>query len=171
MREDLYYRVSQVTMRVPSLRERKDDVSRLARAFLQSTMDVGAGSFEGFDPDALQILTEYHWPGNVRHLLNVITEVSVLYDGPRVTVDMLPPDIVQSVLDRQRRPLVPSAAPGHDPAVVHPLWRSEKESMHRALLACEGNVGRAASLLEISAATLYRKIRKYDLRAVCASVD
>ncbi len=171
MREDLYYRISQVTLRVPSLRERRDDVPRLAQAFLRRAAEDEGRTFDGFERAALQILTDYHWPGNVRHLLNVITELSVLHDGPTVTVDMLPSHIVQSVRDRQTRPATDSFGPETVGAAVQPLWQSEKNSMQRALQACDGNVGRAAGLLEVSAATFYRKIRKYDLRGACSAAE
>ena len=163
MREDLYYRVSEVTLRVPALRERKEDIPLLAKAFLERTARREKKRFKTFDSNALRILTQYHWPGNIRHLLNVITETVVLNEGECITVDMLPFDLVQSVND-QRSQLHPSGdsllAP---PSAVIPLWQEEKRAIQQALITAEGNVTQAAHMLEVSKATLYRKIKEYNL--------
>lgn len=165
MREDLYYRISPVTLRVPPLRERKADIPLLAERFLLRAATVEGKAFRGFAPETVRILADYHWPGNVRHLLNVITEVVVLHDGDWVTQDMLPADLTQSVSD-VRKGLEPPAAssPVERSPVVRPLWEVERTSMQTALDSCEGNVALAAHQLEVSAATLYRKIKRYNLR-------
>jgi transcriptional regulator with PAS, ATPase and Fis domain len=164
MREDLYYRVSQVTLRVPSLRERKEDITLLALAFLHSASAAEGKAFEEIEPDALAILKGYHWPGNVRQLWNVITEIAVLHDGHRVLQAMLPADIVQSVHDRHQK----SSALGGDwlkaPSGVRPIWQMEKEAITEALYHAGGNVAHASEQLELSPATMYRKIKRYAIR-------
>jgi transcriptional regulator with GAF, ATPase, and Fis domain len=173
LREDLYYRMSQVTIRVPSLRERKQDIPLLAETFLQRLQKRDDGESAGFDPEAMELLTEYHWPGNVRHLLNVITELVVLHAPTRVTADILPTDIVQSVRDRHRNPAHPPRHPSGTPTPsptlpILPLWEMERQVMHQALLQFSGNVSLAAHELQISPATLYRKIQRYGLRQAVA---
>ena len=164
LREDLFYRISQVTLRVPSLRERKNDVPILARHFLQRAASEEGKGFEDFEPDALALLQDYHWPGNVRHLLNVVTEIVVLHDGDIVTHEMLPYDIVQSVKDRQSTSAPINGTPSRTgPGGVRPIWQLEKEAIRNALVSTRGSVAEASALLEISQATLYRKIKRYAI--------
>lgn len=175
LREDLYYRMSQITIRVPSLRERKQDIPLLANTFLQRLRKGQEVEPPEFEAEAMDLLSEYHWPGNVRHLLNVITELVVLHDSARVSVDMLPTDIVQSVRDRHpgdRRqpcdPLAPRSVPRPAPA-IQPLREAERQLMQRALTEFNGNVIRAARELQVSPATLYRKIQRYGLKQSAVS--
>ncbi|HEY0837667.1 MAG TPA: helix-turn-helix domain-containing protein, partial [Azospirillum sp.] len=98
----------------------------------------------------------YHWPGNVRQLQNVVRNIVVLHEGEVVSAAMLPP------------PLAPQSAPASAPAApaaaappgrreIKPLWLVEKEALEDAIAACDGNIPRAAALLDISASTIYRK--------------
>jgi two-component system repressor protein LuxO len=124
------------------------------------------------------IFQAYSWPGNVRQLQNVIRNVVVLHDGEQVMLSMLPSPLNQSAqsLHPQQRP--PAQGPGQgsshgvvehgngfgqhgapapEPRRVRPLWQVEKEAIEEAIAACDGNIPRAAALLEISASTIYRK--------------
>jgi len=163
MREDLFYRISPVTLRVPSLRERKSDIPLLARVFLERLAAEEQKSFQDIDEQAMGILVDYHWPGNVRQLLNVLTETVVFHDGPRMSEHMLPTGLVASVRDRHALDRAPRRDSDEDGGSIRPLWKMEKEAMRIALERCNGNVTKAAEQLDISAATFYRKIKQYNL--------
>ena len=178
-REDLYYRLHVIPIHLPPLREREDDVLSIARQFLLDYANEEGKNFSHFHPDVEQVFRAYSWPGNVRQLQNVIRNVVVLHDGDQVTLSMLPSPLNQSAqnLHPQQRP---AQALGHglgqgsgqgtaehvngfgqqaapEPRRVRPLWQVEKETIEEAIAACDGNIPRAAALLEISASTIYRK--------------
>lgn len=160
-RADLYYRLHVIPIRLPPLRERLDDVALLANHFLRRFAAEEGKAFRALTPEAEAVFLEYDWPGNIRQLQNVIRNVVVLHDGERVTREMLPPQIT-GVLPK--RSVSGGATPegvvrsGPDgPGVVRPLHLVEKEAIERAIRLCEGNVPRAAALLEVSPSTLYRK--------------
>jgi two-component system repressor protein LuxO len=178
-REDLYYRLHVIPIHLPPLREREDDVLSIARQFLLDYANEEGKNFSHFHPDVEQVFRAYSWPGNVRQLQNVIRNVVVLHDGDQVTLSMLPSPLNQSAqsLHPQQRPAQglghglgqgsgqgttehvngfgQQAAP--EPRRVRPLWQVEKETIEEAIAACDGNIPRAAALLEISASTIYRK--------------
>ena len=183
-REDLYYRLHVIPIHLPPLREREDDVLSIAQQFLVDYAAEEGKSFNRFHPDVEQVFRAYPWPGNVRQLQNVIRNVVVLHDGEQVTLSMLPSPLNQSAqsLHPQQRP--PAQGSGHgvvehgngfgqhaapglgavmvqpamvQPRQVRPLWQVEKEAIEEAIVACDGNIPRAAALLEISASTIYRK--------------
>ena len=153
-REDLYYRLHVIPVHLPALREREDDVIEVARHYLAEYAREEGKAFQRFSAEAEQVLRLYHWPGNVRQLQNVVRNIVVLHDGDVVQPAMLPP------------PLAPHAAAGPLPTVVaaaagpkpiRPLWQVEKDAIEDAIAACDGNIPRAAALLDISASTIYRK--------------
>jgi two-component system, repressor protein LuxO len=183
-REDLYYRLHVIPIHLPPLREREDDVLSIAQQFLVDYAAEEGKSFNRFHPDVEQVFQAYPWPGNVRQLQNVIRNVVVLHDGEQVTLSMLPSPLnqsAQSLHPQQRPPAQGSAqgpgqgsgsshgvvehgngfgqhgAPAPEPRRVRPLWQVEKEAIEEAIAACDGNIPRAAALLEISASTIYRK--------------
>ncbi|MFO1184354.1 MAG: sigma-54 dependent transcriptional regulator [Bauldia sp.] len=94
LREDLYYRLNVLPVRLPALRDRVEDILPLARAFLARFAREEGRALARFEAEAEQALTAYAWPGNVRQLENAIRRIVVLYDGERVTKAMLPPDIL-----------------------------------------------------------------------------
>ncbi|MFM8331314.1 MAG: sigma-54-dependent transcriptional regulator [Candidatus Methylumidiphilus sp.] len=157
-REDLYYRLHVIPIVLPPLREREDDVLAIARRFLTDFASEEGKGFTGFTPEAEARLRAYPWPGNVRQLQNVIRNIVVLHQGKLVTADILPPP-----LDKPVAAAPPPAAPSptHEAQVVReailPLWIVEKEAIERAIAACDGNIPRAAALLEVSPSTIYRK--------------
>ncbi|KAA0580349.1 sigma-54-dependent Fis family transcriptional regulator [Azospirillum sp. B21] len=165
-REDLYYRLHVIPIHLPPLREREDDVLEIARHYLAEFAKEEKKGFTSFSPEAQQALRHYHWPGNVRQLQNVVRIVAVLHDGDTVTPEMLPPPLGAP------QPLVPAAVPAlaaagaapaprphvpPSPDSIKPLWEVEKDAIEDAIAACEGNIPRAAALLQISASTIYRK--------------
>jgi two-component system repressor protein LuxO len=163
-REDLYYRLNVVPIPMPALRERGTDIILIARHYLNQFAAEEGKSFDGFDPDAERLLMAYPWPGNVRQLTNVIRNVVVLSPGGVATVAMLPP-VVREAAPAPQRPQAPvehavSMAPTVRGA-IRPMAIVEREAIEAALAEANGNVGRAAALLEIDASTIYRKKREW----------
>ncbi|MBP2300444.1 sigma-54-dependent transcriptional regulator [Azospirillum picis] len=163
-REDLYYRLHVIPIHLPPLREREDDVLGIARHYLAEFAQEEKKGFSRFSPEAEQSLRHYHWPGNVRQLQNVVRIVAVLHDGDTVTPEMLPPPLamphIAAAPPQAAAPAaVPVARPPSPPRPesIKPLWEVEKDAIEDAITACDGNIPRAAALLQISASTIYRK--------------
>ncbi|PIR20055.1 MAG: hypothetical protein COV45_08775 [Deltaproteobacteria bacterium CG11_big_fil_rev_8_21_14_0_20_47_16] len=162
-REDLYYRLNVVTIHIPSLRERTEDIPLLAKHFLEKFCRKNEKIFVDFHPEALACLMNYDWPGNVRELENIIERVVVLNNDTQVKVKHLPVQM-QTVRKRsgdfqkEGTPLL------GDNQTIIPLDLIEKYAIEAALQKCVGNVSEAAKKLKIGQATLYRKIRQYGLR-------
>lgn len=174
-REDLYYRLHVVPVRMPPLRERDGDVLMIARHFLQDFSVREDKPFEDFTPEAEESIRRYPWPGNVRQLQNAIHQVVVLNEGPVVERSMLPEPVTSGHLERDDHTAVQSIAPGAhlDPSRdelapyvarrqrVEPLWLTEKHAIEAAIEACDGNVNQAAGLLEVAPSTIYRKLQAW----------
>jgi two-component system repressor protein LuxO len=112
-REDLYYRLHVIPIRLPPLREREDDVLEIARHFLEAYAREEGKSFRRFDPAAEQVIRSYGWPGNVRQLQNAIRNTVVLHDGEVVTPAMLPsPPLHPGATPTPRHAADPAALPG-----------------------------------------------------------
>jgi two-component system repressor protein LuxO len=155
-REDLYYRLHVVPVRLPPLRERGDDVIAIADAILARSAVEEGKRFAGFSDAARAALLGHRWPGNVRELENVVRTAVVLHDAERVEAEMLPlRDAVAPVPEpaRQDRPARPAEAARQ----IRPLADLEREAIERAVELCEGNIPKAAAYLGISPSTLYRK--------------
>jgi len=149
-RQDLYYRLRVVEIRVPPLRERREDVLPLARAFLAEVSRRTGRRVTGLTPGAAAQLVRYDWPGNVRELENAVERAVVLAKGSRVDVGDLPDE-------------VGSALPGaHVAGETRPLAEVERDYILAVVNASGGNRARAAARLGIGAATLYRKLKEYD---------
>lgn len=149
-RQDLYYRLRVVELRVPPLRERRDDILALARTFLTATAERMNRRVTGFTPAAANQLVRYSWPGNVRELENAIERAVALARGRSIDVDDLPEEVGLGI---------PTA---HAPGDVRPLEEIEREYILAVLRANQGNKAVAAEQLKIGIATLYRKLKKYD---------
>jgi two-component system, repressor protein LuxO len=157
-REDLFYRLHVIPIHLPALRDRVDDILLLANHFLRKFAAEEHKSFRELSPEVEAVFMEYEWPGNIRQLQNVTRNVVVLFDAEQVTVDMLPPPLNGVAL--RSSPLaskavhVVAAAPAQG---IRPLHVIEKEAIERAIEICDGNIPRAAALLEVSPSTIYRK--------------
>ncbi|MBP2228443.1 two-component system repressor protein LuxO [Azospirillum agricola] len=165
-REDLYYRLHVIPLALPPLRERGEDVVEIARALLTDYAREEGKALAGFAPEVEARLRAHDWPGNVRQLQNVLRNVAVLHDGPRVTLDMLPPQMMPQGAAPSARAANGSQPDGGglaDGDAVLPLWRVEKEMIQRALRLTGDDVPRAALLLEISPSTIYRKLQQWRL--------
>jgi len=154
-REDLFYRVSVTALRVPSLRERKEDLSPLVHHFSGEVSQRYGAPMKGFEPEVLEAFERYAWPGNVRELRNVVEGMMTLATGDTVTLADLPPEIASSITQ-------PIPQPTHSAAVVD-LEAVECDAISTAITSCHGNLTLAAKELRISKSTLYLKVRKHGL--------
>jgi DNA-binding NtrC family response regulator len=166
-REDLYFRLVVYPIALPSLRNRLEDIPTLVGHFLRSlSKDIGR-EVHSISPEALEALGRHHWPGNVRELQNVVHRSLLACRGDEITLSDLPPDIRELALPA----ILPSVAVNGNGARYHepteedivPLRELERRAIQRALRATHGSVGRAAKLLGIGRATLYRRIATLDL--------
>ena len=166
-REDLYYRLHVIPLHLPPLRERGDDVLRIAEVFLQDFSREEGKRFLRFSEPARKALLSYPWPGNIRQLQNVIRQIVVLHDGTDVMFDMLP-DALRSPKDARGEPLVASVTSGEislpvmDKSPVRPLSEVERTAILHAIEVCHGNIPQASRLLEVSPSTLYRKLQGWQ---------
>jgi transcriptional regulator with PAS, ATPase and Fis domain len=149
-REDLYYRLNVIALYLPPLRERLQDLPELVQHFL-TTRAVGPARCR-MQPEALQALIRYDWPGNIRELANVLERAQILAEDQVITIDHLPENLVEIV-------------PGCVPATSRPLLLREVERLHvqEVLRQEKGNKAQAAKALGISRRALYRLIAKYHL--------
>ena len=153
-REDLFYRISVFPIKLPALRERKDDIPLLATHFSNLYGEREDKKVEGIHPDALKILMGYHWPGNVRELENAIERAVIITGTSEIVEQDLPPHIV--TIGKEE-----ITGPGE----TLPQWieKLEIEVLRKTLLEFEGNITQAAKKLGIGRATIYRKAKKYKL--------
>ena len=161
-REDLYYRLNVVPMHLPPLRERGDDIVILAKHFLSLYAREEDKHFSSLDPDVEVILRSYAWPGNVRQLQNVIRNIVVLHDHDTITCRHLPPPLDTSLNTRAIASTPPPIGPVRDGSqesipTIKPLAQVERETIECAIAQCDGNIPKAAALLEVSPSTIYRK--------------
>jgi two-component system response regulator HydG len=153
-REDLFYRLNVVPIRIPPLRERLEDVPLLAVHFL-AEYNRRAGTQKVFTPSALAELSEHSWPGNVRELENMVEQAAALSPGVEIGLEGI-----------QFEPVAWSAVePGAGQAMTlaAAVEQAERASIQAALLRCEGDLGRVASELRVSSTTLWRKMKRLEL--------
>jgi len=156
-REDLFYRLFVVVIRIPPLRERREDIPALIQHFLQASARENGREIESITPDALQAMSVYSWPGNVRELRNAVERMVVLSRGNRITLRDLPAEIRDQQPATGTRPLPHAGAP---PLSID---EAEKNLIVKALKATRGNRTKAADQLGISRRTLHRKLNEYQL--------
>jgi DNA-binding NtrC family response regulator len=153
-RQDLYYRLKVVTIRVPPLRERRLDIRALTATFLDQLARANAIASKEITPEAAAALERYDWPGNVRELKNVLESVLVSTPGPLIRLEDLPAHL--------HKPLADPATAETEPGTT--LAQMERELIRRTLESVGGNRTHAAVLLDIGVRTLQRKIHLYGLR-------
>jgi DNA-binding NtrC family response regulator len=153
-RQDLYFRLSTITLHVPPLRERGRDAELLARHFL-AVLNERFGVQKRFGDEALQVLGRHRWPGNVRELLHVVEAAMIVCEGPEICPEHL--------LALGVRSLAPAGELADAAAQVPTLQQLERAHIERVLRDLGGHRGNAAKLLGISERNLYRKLREYGL--------
>ncbi|HXG08219.1 MAG TPA: sigma-54 dependent transcriptional regulator [Gemmataceae bacterium] len=151
-REDLYYRLNVITIQLPPLRERRQDIPELVEHFLTSRQ-IGSTRYR-IEPEALEALVRYDWPGNVRELANVLERAQILAEDHVITLDDLPENLVESPATETG-----SADPDH-------LREVERRHVLKILHKVKGNKVHAAKALGISRRALYRLIAKHHLERV-----
>ena len=154
-REDLYFRIKGVTLEVPPLRERREDIPVLIDHFIRQANETHGRSVKGIDNECRRLMMAYPWPGNVRELRSVVENMVVLAAGEKLTVDCLPPEIhrpPQEMTDKQFGQLAGIS-----------IADAEKELIRNTLKMVGGNREQAAKILGIGERTLYRKIKDYGL--------
>jgi two-component system response regulator HydG len=149
-REDLYYRLKVVTIELPPLRDRLEDLPLLVQHFAAEFSQAYGKKPPEITPAAMELLYDYAWPGNVRELRNCMESLVVLDKDGRIDADDVP---------RYVRPPAADGAPASVSGVD--LEEGEKDRIRKALAMCEGNREKAAKMLGIGERTLYRKIKKY----------
>lgn len=154
-REDLYYRLNVVNLEVPSLHERREDVSLLADFFLKRYAEKNHRLIKGFNPRAIDLLMRYEWPGNVRELENVVERAVIMARGDTITSEEFP-DALRG-LDGETADIGIDLSPGRS------LSDIEKEMILRTLEETSGNRTHAAEILGISRRTLQLKLKKYEI--------
>jgi DNA-binding NtrC family response regulator len=151
-REDLFYRLNVVSIHVPTLAERQEDIPLLAQHFLEKYAASFGKGIKGFRPEALGLLKEYPFPGNVRELENVIERAVALETADFISEGSLPADLRELTVESSR-------SPGH----LARLEEQEREHIRRTLEATGGHRSKTAELLGIPRTTLWRKLKKYGL--------
>jgi two-component system repressor protein LuxO len=164
LREDLYYRLQVFPIRLPALRERLDDVPMLATLILNRLAHQTGKIFAPLTDDAKRLLSSYAWPGNVRQLENMLRWITTMLVGSDVNASIIEQAIVQ--FDNTREidgsQAKPRTAETSADNTIKPLWLVEKEAIKAAIEASEGNINRAASLLEVAPSTIYRKMQGWS---------
>jgi DNA-binding NtrC family response regulator len=154
-REDLYFRLHVFAIRLPPLRERREDVPPLVAHFVQKFEAETGKRVRAVTPEALAALQAHSWPGNVRELRNAVERAMILVDGDVIGEDHLPPDV---------RAAQPEAASLRIPLGL-PLDEVERQVILASLDRNGGNKARTAELLGISEKTLYNKLHRYAAEA------
>ncbi len=147
-REDLYYRLAEIVVRIPTLAERHGDAALLAHHFLARFSRENGRNFKGFSPDAIAAISEWHWPGNVRELENRMKRAVIMAEGTRLTAA----DLDLGAAEDEASMTIKVARESAD-----------RLAIRRALARTDGNLSQAAKLLGISRPTLYDLMRQYGL--------
>ncbi|MGD8439501.1 MAG: sigma-54 dependent transcriptional regulator [Holophagae bacterium] len=155
-REDLYFRVNTVAIHLPPLRERREDISLLAQAFLVEFSRERQREIEGFSDEVLALFEAHSWPGNVRELRNVVERAVLFCRGPVVTVDELPVSLRGE--NDSSQPVKTRVEP-----LQRAVERAEADAIRAALQSTSGRRAEAAELLGISRKTLWEKIKNLDI--------
>jgi DNA-binding NtrC family response regulator len=179
-REDLFYRLNVISLRCPSLRERKEDIFELALYFLRKYGPRTGKAPTRIDEEALDVLGRYDWPGNIRQLENALERAVVLCDGDVIRVEDLPPEIVAALRSGRTEPrnrIAPVREPGGrrrraaivEAGVAAPtglgseLDHLVRERLCVALVRTGGIKTEAARMLGIPRSTLFSKLRKFGM--------
>jgi two-component system NtrC family response regulator len=150
-REDLFYRLSEISVRIPPLRERQGDRSLLAHAFLDRFSQSQGRALRGFAAEAIQAIEAHPWPGNVREMENTIKRAVIMSDGPQISQDDLG--------------MAPPAETGEEPLNLRRVREeAERRAVVKALSRCNNNVAHAAEMLGVSRPTLYDLMGRFGLK-------
>jgi len=172
-REDLFYRLHVIPIAMPPLRERGDDILLIARKFLLDFTQEENKNFTKFSTEVENILLNYSWHGNVRELQNIVRNIVVLHDGDMVVRQMLPAPLdkieaaakdIEAIRLASTNVVDITGAVGNkdEQRNILPLWQVEMDVIENAINQCDGNILKAAELLDINPSTIYRKRKKWE---------
>jgi two-component system, NtrC family, response regulator len=147
-REDLFYRLAEIIVRIPSLKERPGDAVLLAQYFMTRFSRENGREFKGLTPDAIAGITDWHWPGNVRELENRMKRAVIMAEGARLTAADL--DLINNVDEASL-------------TIKFAREAADRQAIRRAMLRADGNVSLAAKLLGVSRPTLYDLLKQYGM--------
>jgi DNA-binding NtrC family response regulator len=156
-REDLFYRLNVITIELPPLRQRREDIPLLVQFFLKKYAEENDRPVRRIAPEALRPLMSYSWPGNVRELENVIERAVVLSSGPEITVDLLPDNILG------RGSVLGLGEPPSDASLFEIVEDVEKRIISDMLEKCNWNQTEAAERFKVPLSTLNQKIRRLNI--------
>src|SRR4029078_11358115 len=169
VRQDLYYRLSVFPIRLPSLRERPEDIHPLVIHFIEHYKQKTGRFISGISKDALQALITYEWPGNVRELENAIDRAVSIASGRQIELEDLPEAITKIALqerDRIKVERAKAASEGRtttfEVTVPSSMEEIERQAIEATLEFTSGDKSQAARLLDIGRKTLYRKLEQYN---------
>ena len=147
----MYFRLNVISVKLPPLRERREDIPGLVRFFL-AKHQASLGGISGVSEEVMARLMSYEWPGNVRELENCVQRALALGSAPQIRVVDLPSNLLYFV-----------GQPRHDPRTLATLQELEQRAIRQALEATKGDRQRAARLLGIGKTTIYRKLKEYGM--------
>jgi DNA-binding NtrC family response regulator len=159
-REDLFYRLNVITIELPPLRQRPDDIPALATHFLRRYGEENGRTALALSPRAMDVLTAYHWPGNVRQLENVIERAVVLSTGEVIDVDLLPGEVLTPQTGKG------ATLPADGIALRDAVNQYTRALIEASLALCGGVQRRAAQMLKVRPSTLNEMIRRLGITAV-----
>jgi DNA-binding NtrC family response regulator len=179
-REDLYYRLNVVPIYLPPLRERREDIEPLVLYFLNRYADQNRREMRKVNPEAMRLLREHDWPGNIRELQNYVERAVILGTGPEMLVEHLPPQLRGQTVPRPIRPRsgatdlpslcaelvrqgVREAGPSSNDLYDRIVGRVERELIQQVLQTCDRVQIKAAARLGINRNTLHKKLSEYRL--------
>lgn len=151
-RDDLYYRLNVVNLRLPSLRERQEDIPMFVSHFIEEFCRENHLGIPKINPEVFHILLHYSWPGNVRELKNIVQHLVLFSKNMEITLDSVPKHLLEKKVEKKY---------SHSEFDLNEnLKRIERESIHKAMVAADNNKAKAAKLLNIPRTTLYYKLQQ-----------
>jgi two-component system response regulator HydG len=161
-RNDLFYRLNVVNLRLPALRERKEDIPLLAASILER-LHLESEDYHTIAQDALRLLVDYDWPGNVRELQHALERAFALSSGPVLHLGDLPTQLQNARMEREQSQPAAAAPENSLTIEVRSIADMEKQAILTTLRQLNGDKLMAAKLLGIGKTTLYRKLKEYGL--------
>ena len=166
-REDLYYRLAVLPLEVPPLREREGDVDLLVRYFIDYFSNIYGHKPKQIQPEALAVLKQYKWPGNIRELRNIVERMMIMVSGDTISREDIPPAVLQEV---ERRTEGNEESDGFNPADSGATYREAKDTFERAYLRNQlkrngWNVSKTAEAIKLERSNLHKKSKQLNIEA------
>ncbi len=169
-REDLYYRLQVVQLDVPPLRNRMEDIDVLIRYFIEKFNRIFGKKVQDVSTDAVEIIRDYHWPGNVRQLENVMERAFNMVEIDKILVEHLPPYLIEGLPGQARfgaeiqATILSNSNEREAGNLSNAKELLERKQIEKALSCSHGNKSEAAKRMGITRTTLYQKMKKYGLK-------